>query len=150
MRRTILAADIELRPTTAAKLRTMEAIIAPVREAAIQDETWDVVETAMFAMGFRRPDLERGDSPFAFRFTFELDGMVVMFDTPETKLRMRVCEHTHTFEEFREIFCGDPLTGEHFEDGYQVVTRECGRQFVVYRTWEYPMNDYYDCGEVSE
>ncbi len=147
--RTILAADLNLRPTTAAKLRTMEAIIAPVRAQKIEDEDWTTVESAMFAMGFKRLDLERGDSPFEFRFTFEHDGMIVMFDDPETKLRVRVCEHVHTFEEFREIFCGDPLTEEHFEDGHQVVTRECGRQFVVYREWKYPMNDYYDVGEVS-
>ena len=33
--RTILAADLDLRPDTAAKIATMEAIIAPVREGLL-------------------------------------------------------------------------------------------------------------------
>ena len=144
--RTILAADLDLRPDTAAKIATMEAIIAPVREA-IENEDWTVVESAMTAMGFESLDLYGDDNPFEDRLTnFLLEEMVVMFDDPETKLWLNVCEHVHTLEEFRELFCGDPLTEEHFKDGYQVVRREDGRQFVVYRTYK---DDYYDCGEVS-
>lgn len=147
MPRTFLAEDLGLRPVTAAKIATMEAIIAPVREANIENEDHAPVESAALAMGFRRADLDRGDSPFEFRFTFEIDGLTVMFDEPATRVRMDVCEHVHTLEEWDHL-PDDPLTTEHLEEGYQIVRVADGTAHLVKVIWE----DYGSftslCGEV--
>ena len=154
--RTILAADLELNADTAAKIRMMEAAVAPVRAEDIEEEDWGPFETAMLALGFKRPTLDRGASPFEWRFTFELEGMLVFFDDDGGPVvRLKVCEHVHDVDEWHQFCWCEPSTTEHLGDGYQIIETRDGKSHLAFvlveiDEWGRMRENYLDCGEVPE
>ena len=92
--RTALAEDLDLPSITAAKIVTMEAIIAPVLAEKLEDYMdWTTVKTAMLALGFRHHEIPRGNYHWEAWTTLELDGMVVMFYRWKgPRVRLNVCE----------------------------------------------------------
>ena len=92
--RTALAEDLDLPSITAAKIVTMEAIIAPVFAEKLENyRDWTTVKTAMLALGFRHHEIPRGNYHWEAWTTLELDGMVVMFERwGGPRVRLNVCE----------------------------------------------------------
>jgi len=142
---TFLAEDLGLRPITAAKITTMEEVITSVgaRWMRTTDPKWAAIEAAALAMGFCEPSVGDPTGPL----TFELDGLIVMFEVLGTMVQVDVCKHVHTEDEWDHLH-DDPLTSEHLSEGYQIIRLEDGTARLLFGEWgEWPC--YYGCGEVS-